>query len=83
MNGCQFLNSSSHVAKMTQSVVSRADSLINPMHVVILHEKLGKTREDRFMVNIAQGLRYCDHSVTFLTSYFDPYDCLPELNVGF
>lgn len=67
---------------MTQSVVSRADSLLNPMHVVIFHEKLGKTREDRYVANLAQALRYCDHTVTILTSYFDPYDCLPELDVS-
>lgn len=67
---------------MSQSVVSRAESLINPMHVVILHERLGKSREDRYMVNIAEALRYCDHTVTFLTTRFDPYECLPELDVS-
>lgn len=68
---------------MTQSVINRTDPLMNPMHIVILHEKLGKTREDRYIVNIAEALRYCEHSVTIVTSYVDLYDCLPELNVSF
>lgn len=67
---------------MTHSVVSRSNLLVNPMHVVILHETLGKTREDRYMVNIAEALRYCDHTVTFLTTKCTPYDCLPQLHVS-
>lgn len=67
---------------MTQRVASRTDLLINPMHVVILHETLGKTREDRYMVNIAEALRYYDHSVTILTSRFNPFDCFLQLDVS-
>lgn len=68
--------------EMTQSVVSRADLLTNPMHVVVLHESFGKTREDRYMVNIAEALQYSDHFVTVMTGNLNPYDCLLELDVS-
>lgn len=67
---------------MVESVASRAESLINPIHVVILRQRLGKRREDRYMINLAEALRYYDHSVRFLTSYFDPGNCLGEVEVS-
>lgn len=51
-------------------------------HVVILREKLLKTKEDRYIVNIAEALRNSGHNITILTSQFDPIDCLPELDVS-
>lgn len=57
-------------------------NIIPHYHVVFLHEKLEKTREDRYIVDLMESLRKYQHAVTILTSYFNPLDCLPELHVS-
>lgn len=64
------------------TVAANMEAVAPPSHVVILREKLLKTKEDRYIVNIAEALRHSGHHVTILTSEFHPVDCLPELDVS-
>lgn len=67
---------------MTSEVLTRDSQTSQGYHVVIIREKLEKTREDRYIVSIAEALKKSGHYVTILTSYFDRNDCLPELEVN-
>lgn len=68
---------------MAAETIPTMDNLASTSsHVVFLREKLLRTKEDRYIVNMAEALRHSGHGVTILTSEFDPNDCLPELDVS-
>lgn len=52
-------------------------------HIVFLHRKLKKRAEDRYLVDIATGLKNSGCKVTIITSDLDPKDCLDEVNVRY
>lgn len=67
---------------MTSEVLVRDSETTQGYHVVIMREKLEKTREDRYIVSIAEALKKSGHFVTILTTSFNRNDCLPELEVN-
>ncbi|XP_022918656.1 alpha-1,3/1,6-mannosyltransferase ALG2-like [Onthophagus taurus] len=59
--------------------VVRADFDRNKCHVVFMHNKLRRRKDDRYIVDLANGLKDHGHKVTILTTEVDRNNCFPEL----
>lgn len=55
--------------------------LTSKCHVVFLHNKFRKKPDDRYIIDLAIGLKEYGHKVTIVTSALDKTNCFPEISV--
>lgn len=51
-------------------------------HIVFLHNKFRKKPDDRYIIDLATGLKEYGHKVTIMTSALDTKNCFPEISVS-
>lgn len=49
--------------------------------VIIFHEKLGRRKIDRYIINIALAYQKLGHKVRILTSQYERHDCITDIRV--
>lgn len=50
-------------------------------HIVFLHNKFRKKPDDRYIIDLATGLKEYGHKVTIVTTGLDTTNCFPEISV--